>query len=425
MASDDKYLWQIGSPPPILDRHSQTKHNIVEDYVRRYVLKLMAQANIPELRLSLIDGFCGGGCYQTEDGGLSDGSPLLMMRAVREARALLNQTRRIPRNVNVEYFFVDILQDTTNHLKYWLDAKLQENAIDLADFRKVEIITNSFFQVLPDVVSKIQQRKRGEHAIFVLDQYSYKDIPLPEISGILKTLKGAEVIMTFNVDNLTTYLADRAANRKPLETIGLDKYIPWEKIKELKATKKQEWRRILQRYLAHGIKCESGAQYMTLFFVKPHGTNSWGYWLIHLSNRYRAHEVMKSLHWEHATDFGHELEQGVFVFGYDANDDSEYTGQETFEFGEQKSKEACIEGVREYFGKQIFALNKPIRVGELFQGCVGQSTAAENHLMDATSRLHSSKDVVVVSKDGAVRRPSKTYRTDDVIEASRQIILIR
>ena len=72
---------------------------------------------------------------------------------------------------------------------------------------------------------------------------------------------------------------------------------------------------------------------MTLFFVKPHGTNSWGYWLIHLSNHYRAHEVMKSLHWEHATDFGHELEPGVFEFGYNANKDNEYTGQETFEFG--------------------------------------------------------------------------------------------
>lgn len=425
MASDDKYRWQIGSPPPILDRHSQTKHNIVEDYVRRYVLKLMAQANIPELRLSLIDGFCGGGNYRTEEGGIADGSPLLMMRAVREARALLNQTRRIPRNVNVEYFFIDILRDTTSHLQYWLDAKLQENAIDLADYRKVEIVTNSFFQVLPDIVRKIQQRKMGEHAIFVLDQYSYKDIPLPEISGLFKTLKGAEVIMTFNVDNLTTYLADRAANRKPLENIGLDQYIPWTQIKKLKATKKQEWRRILQRHLAHGIKCESGAQYMTLFFVKPHGTNSWGYWLIHLSNRYRAHEVMKSLHWEHATEFGHELEPGVFEFGYNANKDSDYTGQGTFEFGEKRSKEACIDGVREHFGKQIFLLNKPIRVGELFQGCVSESTAAETHLLEATKQLHASKDIIIVTKDGAVRRPSKTYRADDVIEPSKQIILIR
>lgn len=424
MSSDDKYLWQIGSPPPALDRHSQTKHNIVEDYVRRYVLKLMAQANIPELRLSLIDGFCGGGCYQTEEGDIADGSPLLMMRAVREARMFLNQDRRIPRNINVDFIFVDILQDTTNHLRHWLAARQQENAIDLLDNNRVKVITNKFFVELPRIIDAIKQRKKGEHAIFVLDQYCYKDIPLPEIAGILKTLKGAEVIMTFNIDNLTTYLADRAANRKPLETIGLDKYVPWDQIKTLKATQKREWRRILQRHLAHGIKCESGAEFMTLFFVKPHGTNSWGYWLIHLSNHYRAHEVMKSLHWEHATDFGHELEPGIFEFGYNTNKDGEYTGQDTFEFGESQSKEECIEGVREHFGKQIFALKKPIRVGELFQGCVGQSTAAETHLMDATRRLHSSKDIVVASKDGSIRRPSKTYRADDVIEPSKQIILI-
>ena len=75
----------------------------------------MAPAQIPELRLSIIDGFCGGGCYVTEDGKLVDGSPLLMMRAVREARMMLNQERRNPRNINVHYSFIDILrtqQDT-------------------------------------------------------------------------------------------------------------------------------------------------------------------------------------------------------------------------------------------------------------------------------------------------------------------------
>lgn len=424
MASDNKYFWQIGVQPPLLERHTQTKHNIVEDYVRRYVLKLMAQANIPELRLTLVDGFCGGGCYQTEKGGFADGSPLLMMRAVRAARMSLNDGRRIPRNINVEFSFIDILQDTTNYLRYWLDAKRQENAIDPNDFNKVEIITNSFLLELPNIVRKIQHRKMGEHAIFVLDQYSYKDIPLPAIANILRTLKGAEVIMTFNVDNLATYLSDYAANRKSLENIGLDKYIPWSQLNELKADHKKEWRKILQRYLANGIKHESGAQFMTLFFMKPHGTNSWGYWLIHLSNHYRAHEVMKSLHWEHATDFGHELEPGIFVLGYNANEDSDYTRQDTFKFGEEKSKDACIAGVREHFGKQIFLLNKPVRVGDLFQGCVSESTAAESHLLAATRDLHASKDIVIVSKDGTVRRPSHTYRLDDVIEPSRQIRLV-
>lgn len=422
--SDDKYFWRIGSPPPFLDRHSHTKHLIVEEYVRRYILTLMAPAHIPELRLSIIDGFCGGGCYQTEGGGITDGSPVLMMQSVREARALLNLNRRVPRNVNVEYSFVDILPDTTKHLQHWLDAKRNENLIDQADCEQAEILTKDFIGSLPYLIQKVQRRKMGEHALFMLDQYSYKDVPLSEIATILSTLKGSEVVMTFNVDNLTTYLSDRAANRKPLEKIGLDAYIPWEKLKELKATQKQEWRQTLQRHLAHGIKQETGAKYMTLFFVKPYGLNSWGYWLIHLSNQYRAHAVMKSLHWEHATEFGHELEPGIFVLGYNANKDSDYTRQETFEFAGTGSRDACINGVMEHFGQTIFALNQPTRLADLFQSCVTNSTAAENHLMEAARQLHASKSIVIVSKDGTVRRTNKSYSLNDVIEPTKQIILI-
>jgi len=424
MSSDDKYFWQIGSPPPTLDRHSLTKHNIIEEYVRQYILTLMAPAHIPELRLSIIDGFSGGGCYQTEDGGIVDGSPLLVMRAVREARMLLNQGRRIPRTVNVEYSFVDIRPDTTQHLKFMLDARRDENAIDLIDYKQTEVITSSFLQSLPHVVQKVKKQKKGEHALFLLDQYSYKDIPIPEIANILRTLKGAEVIMTFNVDNLITYLSDHAANRKSLENIGLDKYIPWSELNMIKATQKREWRELLQRHLAHGIKCETGAKFMTLFFVKPHGSNSWGYWLIHLSNQYRAHEVMKSLHWEHATEFGHELEPGIFVLGYNANNDTDYTRQSTFEFGGTASIEACIDGVREHFGQTIYQLKEPTRLVDLFQSCVTNSTAAEKHLMEATRQLNASKNVIIKSKDGIVRRSNKTYNLNDMIEPSKQIILL-
>jgi len=350
--SDDKYFWKIGYPPPRIERHSQTKHEIVEEYVRRYVLTLMAPAHIPELRLSIIDGFCGGGCYQTEDGQVVDGSPLLMMRAVREARMLLNLDRRIPRNINVDYSFIDILPDTTGYLDHWLSARLDENAIDLIDYRQAEVITSDFLQSLPYLIQKIQQRKMGEHALFILDQYSYKDIPLPQISNILRTLNGAEIVMTFNVDNMTTFLSDHASNRKSLENIGLDKYIPWAELKSLKVTQKQEWRQILQRHIAYGIRRETGAKFMTLFFVKPKGSNSWGYWLIHLSNEYRAHAVMKALHWENATEFGHELEPGRFTLGYNTNKDTEYTKQQTFEFSGAGSRDACINGVHEYFGQQ-------------------------------------------------------------------------
>ena len=113
------------------------------------------------------------------------------------------------------------------------------------------------------------------------------------------------------------------------------------------------------------------------------------------------------------------------MLGYNANKDGDYTGQQTFEFSGASSKDACINGVREHFGQAIFKLDKPIRLADLFQSCVTNSTAAENHLMEAARQLHASKDVIIVSKDGStVRRTNKTYSLSDVIEPSKQIILI-
>lgn len=421
--ADAKYGWRVGDAPPAIDRHSETKHRIVEEYIRRYILTLMSQVTIPNLQLSLVDGFCGGGCYLSEDGNIVDGSPLLMLRAVREARMLLNRDRRVPRGVHVDYSFIDILPDTTKYLQYLLNARREGRAVDEEDVPRIEVTTGSFLSLLPTLIKKIRERQAGERAIFLLDQYNYNDLPLTDISNILHSLRGAEVIMTFNVGSLITYMSDRAENRKPLVRLGLDKYIQWSGLKQLKAADKRGWRQVIQKDLAYGIQQETGANFMTLFFVKPWGTSTWDYWLIHLSNRYRAHEVMKAIHWDLGTNFGHDLGHGIFMLGYDANADSGYTGQDTLDFGEG-SREACIESVREYFGETIFSLNKPIAVGDLFQSCVTNSTAAENHLRHATQRLHASKDIVVVSKDGTVRRPSKNYRLDDVIEPSRQLILI-
>jgi three-Cys-motif partner protein len=120
MVKKDKYFWRIGSAPPLLDHHSLVKHKIVESYVYKYILTLMSNAVIPKLQLTLVDGFSGGGAYLAEDGsGTVDGSPLLMMRAVRQARAVLNNGRNQPRDISVDYVFIDIDRDTTGFLSHW------------------------------------------------------------------------------------------------------------------------------------------------------------------------------------------------------------------------------------------------------------------------------------------------------------------
>jgi three-Cys-motif partner protein len=421
MKKSSKYLWRVGCPPPTIEQHSLVKHRIIESYVREYIATVMSLATIPKLQLTLIDGFSGGGAYLTEDRNIVDGSPLLMQRAVREARMRLNCGRQIPRELNIDFEFIDVDRDTTDYLRYWVNARAEEGAIEHADRERTHIKQGDFLEELPRLIAQVKQRRMGERAIFVLDQYSYDKLPINGLARILASLQGAEVILTFNVGSLITFLADRAANRLPMENIGLARYIPWNDIKVIKHDR--QWRRILQRHLAYGVRQEAGARFATLFFVRPHGANPWDYWLIHLSNRYKAHEVMKNLHWANATSFGHELEPGVFMHGYDANNDSDYTGQPTFDFGES-SREACVTGVHEHFGKILFDLNGPVRLGDLIEDCAAQSPGSTSHFLEATSHLHRSRDAIITSPDGRVLRPSKSYGLDCTIEASRTLRLV-
>ncbi|WP_199807264.1 MULTISPECIES: three-Cys-motif partner protein TcmP [unclassified Methylobacterium] len=60
------------------------KHRTFADYTRRYNEILCQKPQKPELRLTIVDGFCGGGAYRFEDGVVA-GSPLILLRGVREA----------------------------------------------------------------------------------------------------------------------------------------------------------------------------------------------------------------------------------------------------------------------------------------------------------------------------------------------------
>jgi hypothetical protein len=84
-------------------------------------------------------------------------------------------------------------------------------------------------------------------------------------------LQGAEVILTFNVDSLVSFLTDSEPFHQITRKIGLEQYIDWSGYAALKA--QGRWREIIQRQLAYGIWKASGARFMTLFFVTPRGNN--------------------------------------------------------------------------------------------------------------------------------------------------------
>ena len=416
--SKDKYLWQVGKPPPILDRHSAVKHSIVESYVQRYIETVMSQAIIPKLTLSLVDGFAGGGEYISEAGISVDGTPPLMMRATHAARAGINVGRKVTeREVDAEFFFIEKRRDSARYLREHIDKRRAEGTIADMDYQRTTIRNASFVDELPEIVARIKQRRGGFRSIFLLDQYSYNAIPMSTLRWLMSELPGAEVIMTFNVDSLLTYISDRETNRKAVRGVDLEGYIPWEHLGQIKA---EHGRASLQRYVAHGIKEETGAPFMTLFFVRPNAANPWSYWLVHLSQRYKAHDVMKSLHWDHSSEFGHELEPGLFILGYDPKRDEEYNGQSSLLF-DRSGEQRCIETLTDDLGRVLASQQQPVSVAQLFTGNISNTIADEARLQKVLRSLHAAGTIAVSNKEDRARRPSKLYRPTDIIEYSRQL----
>lgn len=423
---DEKYIWDISKGLfPIIDPHSKIKHQIFEDYLKEYVSVLMKNPNIRELYLSIVDGFCGGGQYWDikEGADIHLGSPLISINAIKEAEVELNKGRHIQRKIITQNFFIDINQQYIDCLKAVLHTQGQINRLD----KDIFLICSEFTKVLPTIIHKIQQQGKGNRALFLLDQYAYKDVPFDAIKKIFRSVKNAEVLLTFNVDSLIDYLSDTTTNRKAVSNIGLERHIPWQEIKKLKIENKYEWQYIIQQKLSEGILIECEAEFMTIFFVKPKGSNSRAYWFIHMANSYRANDVMKEIHWRYGNNFSHMLTPALFI-GYDANKDIRVTMHEdllsaTEHNFDNVTNQKIIDTLSEKLPRIIYEKNA-IPFANLMYNITNFTMATEEKIKEALDYAIETKDIQVFSKDKKTkRRKGSSIHIGDIIETPPQKIM--
>ncbi len=418
----DKYDWLVGSPPPRIDPHSLVKHQLVRDYLARYIQVLMSNYLIEKLTLSIVDGFAGGGEYLAEDGSqFHDGSPLIALQTVQEAEAALNVGRTKARKVDAKFYFIEKLASNFDYLNALLNARLASDRLG----KDVVLLKRAFQDAIGPVIADITSRAGGERAIFLLDQYAYDQVPGPLLRTIFSQVKGAEVILTFNVDSLITFLSDKEQCRAKLQQIGLDWYINWRTLESLKESSPAAWRSAIQRNLARGLVEESGARHHTIFYITPAGSTSWTYWLVHLSNSFKARDVMMELHWQQANHFSHYLEPDIFTLGYRTNDDEVATGQSGFDLGEAFQFDAiaskrCRSGLSEKLVPMIFDSGQPTPFAHLLENLGSSTPATADMIRSALDQAIRAGDISAKSKDGKTRTKGKSLHADDILSASAQ-----
>ena len=79
------YDWANSRSPPILQPHSLIKHEIIEAYIEKYVSSSMAVSYSNNLKITIIDGFSGGGTYRIKGSKkIYFGSPFIFLKTIQK-----------------------------------------------------------------------------------------------------------------------------------------------------------------------------------------------------------------------------------------------------------------------------------------------------------------------------------------------------
>ena len=196
MASSD-FSWRKGSAPPVALLHTVRKHELIGQYVRKY-LEITAGAAAAKpadvFKCTIIDAFAGGGIFQSSRSEETiAGTPLRILQAIEEAKQTVTEIeRRKPLALEIAALFNDADEDAVAYLEEVLKA----NGYG-ADGTRVQVTEGTFEDRLDGMIAAVKsQQPRAGKCIFILDQTGYTHVRPEHIREIFDALQGAEVILT-------------------------------------------------------------------------------------------------------------------------------------------------------------------------------------------------------------------------------------
>ena len=413
--SKKHYDWDEGRAE--IEEHSLTKHSVLAEYLGLYFAQRTLNVRGAErFRITLVDGFCGGGIYTLRGSNREVlGSPFRMLKAVEEAGLLINGGRTKPLDLDVQYLFID----NDSRAIASLNAALKLRGYEALIGKSIHLFRSDFADAVANALALVKRHTpRAATALFFLDQYGYTEVPAPVIRQIFDTLPNSEIVLTFHVSSFATYTNDELTDRIA-ETLRIDirKALGGRTIEELKQDD-ADWRRFIQAALYQALVTKCGARYFTPFFIRGTGAGHGEYWLVHLSQHHRAQDVMKQVHWSHQNHFIHYGGAGLDMLAPQTMGFMQdfHGGFQFDDVARSRSDAALLEGL----AINIAHHAGPRSFGNLYaQTCNGSPATAQMY-KQALEQLVRDGDIRVTSSDGRQRRLSRYMTDSDVVEPHRQ-----
>ena len=411
------YDWK--DVPAKLQQHSVAKHKLLRSYLAAYFPTLISSPHQDELRLTIIDGFAGGGEYEHADTGeIMLGSPFICLQAAEEAEAQINHSERTKKvRFNVDYVFVEKDRNAANYLKEMVHKQGYDSRVG----KNIHLIHGDFNSHAHDIIEQVRKKSpRSGRSIFILDQYGYAQVPMPLLAKIFHALPRAEVILTFNVDSFNSYASDTTGH-SILEGIGLPNIFEGKSLKDIKSNER-DWRAYIQSQLYPHIVKPAGSRFHTPFFIrssKGHGD----FWLLHLSMHQKARDVMTEVHWEHSNTFIHYGGDGLDMFkiGYITKADERFTQQGKLGYTfDDDAKKRTEEKLHDDIPRLIYADDDGQSYETLHATTCNDSPATSRIYKDVLSSLAKQGEIEIISPDGRRKTSANQIKGEDRILPPRQ-----
>lgn len=415
-----QYTWKNG--PEAIQQHSIAKHRILQTYLAKYFQTLVGNRPRDEFKLTLVDGFAGGGLYFHKDTrAIVRGSPFICLDAEREAAYEINKDRKKPVRLDITHIFVEAAKAAYNHLDDALRKEGYANRIGSS----IQLRRGAFEDEVDSIIDFIAKKSPiNGRSIFILDQFGYNAISTKIMHKILSTLKGSEIILTFAVDSLFNY-----ANEKNLESSLNQIHVPNifrdQPISEIKKSDRN-WRLFVQSSLYNALVGECKAKHYTPFFIRNESGHG-DYWLIHLSQHQRARSVMTDVHWSHQNYFVHYGGAGLDMFnmvGYDPQFDNDFLGQNILDFGfDREAAQASVAKMMEQIPRLITEKHIGMTFGQFYESTCNQSPASLAIYQESMGKLIGYGEFDVVDEANVRRTKANQIKmTDRIVKPSQDNI---
>lgn len=402
------YDWQDNQAK--LETHSRKKHEILKKYFKQYLATRCQNPHQEKFKLAIVDGFCGAGTYKCG----SYGSPLIFVDCLIESTVEICAYRQ---SQNFRMLVIECelhLNDSDTNAVEILKKNLSPLIVRAREIcpqlmLNIHFSSSLFKDFYPDVVTRIHKFKT-HNVIFNLDQCGYSHVTAEIIRDIMGRWRSAEVLLTFMIDSLLTYLSPR----KNQSSVPLAPEIQ-EKVDLLindeSLFSKKHWlgeaEKIVFRYL------QSCAIYVTPFSIN--NPDGWRYWLMHFANAPRARQVFNDILHQDGALQAHFGKPGLNMLSYDP----QYEGQ-LYLFDED-SRKAAIASLAEDIPRLVSENGNEITMSVFYEKAYRETPA---HSDDIHQAMLESAELEIYTETGGKRRTAKSIKKTDILRLNKQRILI-